>query len=186
MLEGQSVTPDPATAGVQLTDITYPSLEYVCMNLRACDREEIFALRNHDNPLQLACEAHAAIRNLGRGRVAWYRGRPAAIGAFTQEWRGVWSAWMFGTDDFKASLVPLVRWMRNEANAILSVCEGHRCHCDSRADHTEAHKLIQALGGRREFTMRRYGKDKSDFIRFVWLNGEDNAVLEPHYVRSDK
>jgi hypothetical protein len=169
-----------------LTDITYNDLEFICMNMRERDKAEIYALRPHDNPLQLAMEAHAQIRNLGRGQVAWWKGKPAAALAFTEDWPGVWSIWMFGTDDFKNVAIELVRWARKEANEILKVCKGHRIHCDSKSDYEEAHKLIEAAGGKREFTMRRYGKDGEDFTRFIWLREEDSAILEPHFVRADK
>ena len=169
-----------------LTDITYLDLEYVVLNMRERDKGEIFALRSHDNPLQLAMEAHSAIRNLGRGQIAWAHGRPCAVLAFTEEWPGMWSIWMFGTDDFKHGAIDLLRWARKEANAILSVCKGHRIQADSRADYEEAHKLIRAAGGRPEFTMRAYGKNGEDYIRFVWLRSEDSAILGPHFVRADK
>lgn len=170
-----------------LTDVDYLSLEYVCLNMRACDREEIYAIRNYDNPLQLAMDAHAAIRNLGRGRISWVNGKPAAVAAFTEEWSGVWYVWMFGTDDFKAAAIPLLRWVRTEANDILTVCKGHRLHCDSMVGHDEAHKMIKAMGGLPEGApMRKLGKNQQDFQRFVWLNGENDAVLKPHYVRPDK
>ena len=169
-----------------LTDIDYTALEFVIMNMRDCDKEEIYALRDHDNPLQLAMEAHAAIRNKGRGRISWVNGRPAAAAAFTEEWPGVWYVWMFGTEDFKAAAIPLLRWVRHEANDILSVCAGHRLHCDSMVGHDEAHKMITAMGGLPEGPpMRRLGKNKEDFQRFVWLRGENEAVLKPHYVRPD-
>jgi hypothetical protein len=166
-----------------LTDLTYLDLEYICLNLRQADKSEVFALRPHDNPLQLALEAHAYIRNQGRGKIAWINGRPAAVAAFTEDWPGVWSVWMFGTDDFKAAAIPLVRWARKEAKDILSICAGHRLQCDSAADHHEAHALIKAMGAKEEYRMRRYGKHGDDFIRFVWLNGENDAVLKPHYQR---
>lgn len=62
-----------------LTDIDYTALEYICLNMRDCDRREIYALRPHDNPLLLASEAHALIRNTGRGRIGWAKGRLAAL-----------------------------------------------------------------------------------------------------------
>lgn len=166
-----------------LTDISYFELEFICMGMRESDKSEIFAMRPHDNPLQLAMEAHAVIKNQGRGQISWVKGRPAAVAAFTEDWPGVWSVWMFGTEDFKAAAIPLLRWVRKEANDILKVCAGHRLQCDSAASHHEAHKMIKAMGAIPEFTMRKYGKTGEDFIRFVWLNGENDAVLKPHYQR---
>lgn len=168
-----------------ITDISHADIEFICLNMRAVDRAEIYAMRPHDSPVRLAWESYHHILNNGRGRIAWAKGRPAAVAAFTEDWPGVWSVWMFGTDDFRAAAVPLLRWFRKEANEILSVCNGHRLQCDSRCGHDEAHKMIQALGGIPEGpAMRKFGKDGSDFQRFVWINGENDAVLKPHYTRA--
>jgi len=167
-----------------LTDPTLIDIEFICLNMREKDSEEILALRPHDNPVRLAWEAYHHVLNSGRGKVAWVNGRPAAFAAFTEDWPGTWSVWMCGTDDFKAAAIPLLKWFRTEANEILTVCKGHRLQCDSRADYDEAHKMIRAFGGVEESTLRRYGKDGSDYIRFVWFNGENDAVLKPHYTRA--
>ena len=166
-----------------ITEVTYISVEYVCLNMRAEDKREILALRESDNLLALACDAHAGIVNKGRGRVAWWKGKPAAVAALTEEWPGVWYAWMFGTDDFRPAAVPLLRWIKHELNDILSLTNAHRLHCDSIIDHVEAHKMIKAMGGLPEFTMRKYGKGGEDFIRFVWFNGENDKVRYSGYVR---
>lgn len=166
-----------------LTDIDYFSLEYVCMNMREEDKREIFALRAHDSPLQLAAEAHAAIKNLGRGRLGWWQGRPVAACAFTESWPGCWEIWMFGTSDFKNVAIEMVRWFRKEANDILSICAGRRLQCDSMATHEEAHKLIKAAGGIEEARFHAYGKGGEDFIRFTWRPGVNDAILRPNFVR---
>jgi hypothetical protein len=89
-----------------------------------------------------------------------------------------------GTDDFRAAIKPLLRWVRIEANDILTVCQGRRLQCDSLVTHDEAHKMIMAMGAVREGPpMRRFGRGDLDYQRFVWLAGENDAVLKPHYVR---
>jgi hypothetical protein len=168
-----------------LTDIDLLSLEYICLNMREIDRVEAFAILPHDNPCRLSWEAHHHILNNGRGKIAWHNGKPAAMAAFTENWTGCWQVWAFGTDDFKAAAIPLLRWFRKEANDILTVCKGHRLQCDSRVGHPEAHKMIVAMGGVPEGEpMRRYGKDGSDYQRYIWLNGEHDAVLKPGFIRA--
>lgn len=168
-----------------LTDIDILSVEYICLNMREDDKREILAMRPHDSQVMLAWEAYHMIRNNGRGRIAWHDGRPAALAAFTEAWPGHWNVWMFGTKDFRAAAVPLIRWIRDEAREILSVCKGLRLECDSIADHDEAHKMIRALGGKAESEMRNYGKGGETFIKFVWLPNVNDAVLSRHYVRAD-
>lgn len=168
-----------------LTDITHQGITWICLNLRETDKREVFAIRPHDSAVYLAHEVHSLVINRGRGRIAWHNGRPAALAAFTENWAGNWEVWMFGTDDFKSVVVELVRWFRKEANDILTVCEGRRLQCDAQADNAEAIKLIEAMGGRAEGPpMVAYGKDGSSFQRFVWLNGDNDAVLKPHFTRA--
>lgn len=168
-----------------LTNVALHELEYICLHMRERDKQEIFGMLSHDSPLRLAWESYHYILNNGRGQIAWHNGRPAAIAAFTETHPGVWNVWAFGTEDFKASAVPLIRWFRKEARDILSVCAGHRLQCDSRADYEEAHKYIMAFGGRPEGPpMKAYGKDGADYQRFVWLKSEDSAILGKHYTRA--
>lgn len=168
-----------------LTEPDLLSIEYICLNLRKSDKTEIFSVRPHDSPLQLAWESAQAVRNMGRGRVGWHSGKPAAFIAFTENWPGHWDIWMFGTDAFKGCAIELVRWARKEANDILTICEGRRLQCDCRIGHEDAHKLIRAMGGVAEGEpMQDYGKDGSAYQRYVWLRKRDSAVLKPHYTRA--
>ena len=168
-----------------LTEFNEHALEFVVLNMRERDRVEIFNMRPHDSPLQLVQEIKIASTG-HRRTMAWSdrTKRPAAFGAFTESWPGLWDVWMFGTDDFKDCAVEMLRWFRREANDVLQHCKGHRLQCDSRFDHDEAHKMIKALGAIEEVRLRRYGKDGSDYIRFVWFNGENDAVLKPHFTRA--
>lgn len=126
-------------------------------------------------------ESWHAVSNMGRGRIAWWNGRPAAIYAYTELWPSHWEVWMYGTDDFANVAIELLRWGRKEANNILAVCKGARLQCDVREGHPDAHKLIRTVGGRPEGElMRYYGKDGSSYQRYVWLNGVDDAYLKPN------
>lgn len=166
-----------------LTPVSYPDLEYICFNMRERDQDEIYALRPYDNPFRLAWDANIAINNMGRGKISWVNGRPAAVAAFTQHHPGCWEVWMFGTDAFEKAALPLLGWVRREAIDILANVEAHRLQCDSKSDYVSAHRMIEAMGAERESVLRRYGKDGSDFIRFVWLKGEHDSVLAAGHTR---
>jgi hypothetical protein len=167
-----------------LTETDYYAVEYICLHMRKEDREEILGLMPHDSTIQLATEMTHMMRNQGRGRIAWHKGRPAALMAFIELRSGVWEVWMCGTEDFKNVAFELARWCRKEANDILKHCKGHRLQATSRADYHEAHKLIRALGGIPEGPpLRKFGKGGEDYQVFVWFNGENDAVLRPNYVR---
>lgn len=172
----------PAT----LTPITHIDLEDICFRMREVDRAEIFNLRDYDSPYQLAWEAYSLITRAGRGRIAWWNGRPTGVFAFTCQHKNLWDIWMWGTDDFRNVAVDLLRYARREANEILTVCNAKRLQCDSRVGHEDAHKMLRAMGAVPESTLRFYGKDGGHYIRYVWINGENDAVLKSHYVRADK
>lgn len=169
---------------MSLTDPTFTDLTYICLNMREVDATEILALQNHDSLYRLAWETHYAVTNHGRGKIAWHKGAPAAFAFFREERPGVWEVGMFGTNAFRDACVPLLRWFRQEANEILSVCNGHRLHCHSISTHEEAHKMIEAMGGKRGPVERKYGKGGEDFVSFQWFNGENDAVLKSGYVRA--
>jgi len=168
-----------------LTDITLPSIEYICLNIRESDKLEILSLRPHDSELQLAWETFSALRNMGRGRIAWHKGKPAGLFGFTEAWPGHWEIWMFGTEDYRHVAIDLMRYCRKEANEILTVCNGRRLQADVREGHPDAHKLVTAMGGKPEGPlMLNYGKDGGNYQRYVWLNGVNDAVLKPNYTRA--
>lgn len=153
--------------------------------MRESDAVEIYSLRPYDSPLAWAWDAHQALRNLGRARVAWWKGRPAGVFGFTEAWPGHWEVWMFGTDDYRNVAIELVRWARKEANDILTVCNGRRLQADVREGHPDAHRLIKAMGAMPEGPlMVNYGKDGSAYQRYVWINGINDAVLKPHFRRA--
>lgn len=168
-----------------LTEPDLLSLEFICLNMREIDRVEAFAVVSHDNPCRLAWETYHYVLNNGRGQIAWHNGKPAAFAALVEMWPSVWQIYMFGTDDFKNAAIPLLRWFRKESNDILTVCNGHRLQCDCRIGHPEAHKMILAMGGLPEGPPRqKFGKDGSDFQTYVWINGENDAVLKPGFIRA--
>ena len=160
-----------------LTEIDLPALEFICLNLRAVDAREIYNVVDHDNPMLLAHQAHYMAVTKGRGVIAWWKGKPAACIAFTEERPTVWLISMFGTDDFRNVAIDCMRWARRTAVEMIAERKGRRLQCDSHIEHEEAHKFLTVLGARREGPpMKHYGKDGSDYIRFVWI-AEDNGII---------
>lgn len=162
-----------------LSEVTRPALEYICLNMRQCDVDEIMNIVPHDSRVRLAQEAHWLITNHGRGRVAWHEARPAAVIFLTEDRPGVWEIGMFGTDQFKAVAFECMRWARKEIPTLIGEpLHGKRLQCDSRVGHEDAHKFLRALGAQPEGPpMRCYGKDGGSYQRYVWIAGEDDHVL---------
>lgn len=162
-----------------LTPVTLGALEQICHRLRATDADEILNLRPHDSWALLALEAHYCLTVRGRGVIAWVHGMPAAVIGFGELRPGVWDAVSFGTDAYKDAGVVLMRAGRRMARDILSdpVLGARRLQADAKASNTRAHQFIRALGGVPEGIMRSYGKDGSDYQRFVWLRDDGAARL---------
>jgi len=143
------------------------SLLYVCRNLRQADRDEIFATRWTDNPDELAAHAFqhwGEFSYIAHGQ----DGMPiASIGA-VPAWEGVWSAWMMATDRFPEIGKQLTRWVKRSMIPAIVASGCHRAEARSCSDHTSAHRWMESLGAKPESVLRRYGREKQDFILFVW------------------
>lgn len=149
---------------MRLSDLNEPALAYVARHMRAADRDEIFATRWGDDPNDLV---QAALRG---GSFAWVASldRPiAALGAIPM-WNGVWSVWMFATDDFRRIRFGLTRFVVRDMIPALRAGGAHRAECRSLATHTEAHRWLEMLGATREATLRGYGRAGEDFELYVW------------------
>jgi hypothetical protein len=163
-----------------LTDISLSAIEYLALHLRECDREEIYNLLDHDSPLMLAYQVFGAIRNKGRGRIAWHQGRPAAWIGLIEERPGVFQVTMGGTDDLPKVAFECMRWMReNIPDMTKPPLNGWRLHCDARCGpaHEEQHKFLRTLGAREEGPPRMIGKDRGLYQTYVWLYGENGALV---------
>lgn len=161
-----------------LTDLSFSAIEYICLNMREVDRQEIYGILDHDNALQLSWEAFSLLRNKGRCRIAWHAGKPAAWIGLIEPRPKVWEITMAGTDDLKAVAFECMRWARDTIPELIAPPHnGRRLQCDSRVGHEEAHAFLRTLGAKPEGPpMQHYGKDGGAYQRFVWLFGENGFV----------
>lgn len=143
------------------------SVLYVARNMRAADRHEIFATRWTDDVDSLAIEV---VEKWGPIAYTGFTddGTPAAVFGSTALWPGVWAVWMFGTDRFSEIGKRVTRFaLRGILPAMLEAgC--HRIEARSAATHTEAHRWMEVMGAKRETELRQLGRDKTDFVLFVW------------------
>ena len=152
--------------------ISRSAVEFVCLNMRAIDRAEVFGLRGYDLPEAVANETIFAAA-WGRAGVAFHRGRPAAVVGVAPRWPGVWSAWAYGTEDFAKAALSVTRFALKDLKPFVLSRGGHRVEAASRIDHTEAHTWLRALGARDEGVLRGYGRDGADYVQFGWVREYD-------------
>jgi len=150
---------------MKLIDLNFDDLIYIASNMREADKKEIFATRWDDNPFELARQGMSPLIS----PFAWIAklDRPiAAIGAFPVH-PGMWNVWMFATDEFSKIGLPFTRWVKREFVPELQR-HARRAECRSDASHHFAHRWMEAVGGKKEATLSRYGKEGQDFYLYSW------------------
>lgn len=139
---------------------------HVCINMRDRDRDEVYATRWTDSPLDLAEDM---TRIPGPKWVAWREGigPVAAYGAMPM-WPGVWSLYLFATPHFQHVAWDVTRHIRRVMMTSLSIAGAHRAEARSLSTYLEAHAWLERLGARREGELKGYGRGGEDFITFAW------------------
>jgi hypothetical protein len=142
----------------------YRTVRYIVENMREWDRREIFATQWDEDPDRFTKYVMAT------ADFAWVAGLDlpiAAIGAFPV-WPGVWSVWMFATDNFRQIGKSLTKHAKKVMIPAILEGEFHRAHCYSMAGHTVAHRWLEALGACHEATLQGFGRGGEDFLVFAW------------------
>ena len=140
-------------------------LGFIIANMRSWDRKEIFATRTDDDPTALAEAALAC------GPISWVAGRDALpIAAFgcAPMWNGVWSLWLFATDDFGRIGISVTRLVVKSIIPMMVQAGAHRLEARSMEGHTNAQAWLEMIGASREATLRGYGRDGQDFHVYTW------------------
>lgn len=95
-------------------------------------------------------------------------GSPLAMGGVTVPWTGVGICWLNVFPGAKGSALRLMRILFDELCAAQEEFKLHRIHAEVRAEDYTAVKFARLLGFGREFTMEKYGPDKSDYHMMTW------------------
>lgn len=156
----------------QLTELTLEGVATVVDRMREVDWTEISNQSPNTSRYAMAWGFYTALRDRGRGRIVWHHGRPVCVVGVVEDWPGVWSICLFGTNEIKHVVYPALKWLRLTIGEVMRDLRGHRLYADSRFDHHEAHALLERMGGRVESVMPSYGADGSTYLRYVWIRGE--------------
>lgn len=153
---------------MNLAPLTQRSILYVADRMRDDDRREIFATRWADSPSQLAVDCLAAP---GFKWVAHDDQPIAALGAIPR-WPGVWSVWMFATDEFPRIGATLTRFVRRRMIPMLLEAGAHRAECLSIEGHDTAHRWLEFLGAKRSEPIMGLGKSGETFYCYSWARDD--------------
>jgi hypothetical protein len=154
-----------------LLPFTRPDLTHVVRNMRAKDREEIFATMpsDHEDELVDYGMVLASLRE-SYTRIAYWEDKPVAVLGAMEPWPSVCEVWCYGTDDFQKVAFSLTKHIRRNMIPTLLAKGVRRAHCRSLATHTVAHDWLRSLGAKLEDErpLRSWGKNGEDFILFEW------------------
>lgn len=140
-------------------------VRHVAGNMREWDRREIFSTRLDDDVDAFAVDVLAA------GPVSWVAGlpdEPIAVFGCAPMWPGVWSMWLFATDNFGQIGISVTRLIVRSIVPMLFEGGAHRLEARSMEGHTDAQRWLKLIGARREATLKGYGRDGSDFHTYTW------------------
>lgn len=155
---------------MKLTAPTHEAVHYIARNLRAIDREEVYALRFHDNDFLLTNEVIACPLTW----VAWHDGFPVAVLGAVEVTPGVWSMHCFGTDAFGRIALPLTRFaVKTFRPMLFGELGAHRLQADALAKNTESCRWIELLGGHKEAVLKGRGRKGEDFVTYAMMKPLD-------------
>lgn len=149
-----------------LADITVDLVKHVALNMRAMDREEIFATRWTEDPENIA-EVLASRDPIGFVVLA-DDGEPVSVFGVHQMWPGVFSVFMFATDRWNEVSFAMTKFVIRDM--IPSLMSGHwvRAECRSLSTHEQAHRWLEMLGAYKESESLCYGKNGETFFTYCW------------------
>lgn len=147
----------------------------IARNLRARDREEIFATRYGNDPADLARDAV----NTGAFRWgAYVDGRPVAAVGAVPRWPRVWSVWAYGTDEWPKVVITLTRHVRRFMIPAIFNSGCIRADCMALARHVDARRWLEYLGAVPEKVLDNWGKNGEKFVLYCWTREQTKEIVQ--------
>ena len=152
-----------------LNELTHRNLFFVADNMRQSDKDEIYATRWTDNPMDVTRDCMASSSAFGWTIGHQHPGKYdpiVALGGFPV-WNGVWSVWMFATPRFPEVAIYTTKFIIQKMIPAIYP-KAHRVECRSIESHTTAHKWLELMGAKRECMLENYGKGGENFFVYRW------------------
>lgn len=145
---------------------------FVALNMRPRDREEIFATQWTDDPEEIT----DAVMRSGAFRWGVYiDGMPVAMIGATPRWPRVWTAWAFGTRDWRHAALTITRHVLRFMKPALIGAGALRIDAYALATHNDANKWLKALGSDPGMPLANWGKNGETFVQYSWLRKDNSA-----------
>jgi hypothetical protein len=162
---------------VEIRGARFDDVVWVARRMRVADREEIFATRWREDPIQLAAEA---IQFSTFAWVARDGDEPVAVMGAVEECPHVFKVWMFATDRWRRVAGPMTHHVNETVIPVLTHVGANRAYCHSIAGHDVAHRWLKRLGAHCESAQPGYGKNGETFYVFAWYRDDivEDAIDE--------
>lgn len=156
---------------MRLSHCTEACVWDVVENMRERDKEEIYGLRQSEDPRFVV---HDVMAMANFSWVAWLDDMPQAVFGGGEVRPGVWSMFAFATDKFPRLALGLTRFAKKTViPTLFNELGAHRLQCESHEKHASAHRWLKSLGADCEAVKRGFGKDGSNYLEFVILKPVD-------------
>lgn len=146
------------------------AIRHIAENLRGQDKAELFALKWDTDPETIVRHVEPHLTGL---TWTWYWGQtPAAVIGMVPNWPGVWTAWAFGTGDWRRVVLGMTKHARRIILPTLADQGAHRVQAFSHAEHHSSQEWMRrCFGFREEATLSGFGRNGEDFrIMVLGLN----------------
>lgn len=151
---------------MRIDPISYAAAYHVSANMREIDREEIFAARWNTDVDELAGDCMAC------APMAWAAhadGEPVAVFGARPQHPGVWTVWLFATENWPKVAFGVTRFMKKAMFPAIVETGAHRIYCASLDKHVDAHRWLEkAFGARKEAVIPGFGRRRENFFTFAW------------------
>ena len=141
---------------------TEQDVKEVLSRLRADDLREITSMVGNPHSREFA----SACVNSPICVTFFFDDKPFAVLGATEMWKGVWNAFMFGTDEMRKAGPRLTKHLAGMMQQTMIEADAHRLCCYSAVWYKKAHKWLKHLGFKREATLSKWAADKSNFAVF--------------------
>jgi hypothetical protein len=153
---------------------TRDAVDHVAHHLRALDLLELSAMSGYDDPVPHL--ANRVMENSLMAFVAYWNAVPVSVWGLVPMWRGVGTAFAFGTDDWGKVLLPMTKHVRGFMMRFLLENGYHRIECRSLASRPDVGRWLALFDAEEEAVLRGSGARGEDFILYRWLKHERRAA----------
>ncbi len=151
---------------------------HVAKHMRKMDAREIYNTHFEEQPEFIAAMCGQVP---GFTWVAFDGDEPVAVIGARPMWPKVWGVFGFGTEGWPRAALTVTRHALKFMFPAVYNTGAQRAMCFSHAEHHDAHRWLEALGGSREATLPAFGKDGAAYHLYSWLR-EAGHVPEPSFV----